>query len=384
MPSADQPSLLDLALAGENRGDGAAPLLVAEAIRELTICNSCRYCEGFCAVFPALTRRATVDSGDVAQLANLCHDCRACYDACMYSPPHEYELNLPKALSAVRLTDYDRYIWPRRVPAALSGAMGVVAGAVTATLLVVLLAVIHVGWSGIVATTSRAASPYRLIPYDELLACMLAAVLYSIAVILIAAGRYWDDVRGIHGSLARAITQAMWDAVTLRYMRGGGDGCYYPDDETPSTWRRHLHGLVAGGFGLCALSTVAAAVTQDIVGTEPPYPWLSVPVICGAAGGIGLLLGAVGLLRLKTQASHVTSFSQMTVKDYGLLVALAFLALSGLAVLLTRDTAAFGIVLLIHLSAVLEAMAMAPYSKLAHVVFRFLALVQDSLERQGP
>ena len=29
----------------------------AEVARQLQICNACRYCEGFCAVFPAMTRR---------------------------------------------------------------------------------------------------------------------------------------------------------------------------------------------------------------------------------------------------------------------------------------------------------------------------------------
>ena len=28
-----------------------------EVSRIMTICNACRYCEGFCAVFPAMTRR---------------------------------------------------------------------------------------------------------------------------------------------------------------------------------------------------------------------------------------------------------------------------------------------------------------------------------------
>ena len=28
-----------------------------EVARQLQICNACRYCEGFCAVFPAMTRR---------------------------------------------------------------------------------------------------------------------------------------------------------------------------------------------------------------------------------------------------------------------------------------------------------------------------------------
>ena len=29
----------------------------AEVARVMQICNACRYCEGFCAVFPAMTRR---------------------------------------------------------------------------------------------------------------------------------------------------------------------------------------------------------------------------------------------------------------------------------------------------------------------------------------
>ena len=32
----------------------------------MQICNACRYCEGFCAVFPAMTRRLEFDAADVA------------------------------------------------------------------------------------------------------------------------------------------------------------------------------------------------------------------------------------------------------------------------------------------------------------------------------
>jgi citrate/tricarballylate utilization protein len=83
-------------------------LLVDEATRQLDICNACRYCEGLCAVFPALSRRTVLSAGDVSQLANLCHDCRACYDACMYTAPHEFDLNVPAVLTEVQLADYQR------------------------------------------------------------------------------------------------------------------------------------------------------------------------------------------------------------------------------------------------------------------------------------
>ncbi|HEY1699600.1 MAG TPA: tricarballylate utilization 4Fe-4S protein TcuB [Trebonia sp.] len=359
------------------------PLLVAEASRQLDICNACRYCEGLCAVFPALERRATLDTGDVSQLANLCHDCRACFDACMYSSPHEFGLDVPRALSAVRAADYERHVWPARVPRALSGRPGTVLLGLVSVVIVLALAVAHAGWSGLVRSSGSAASPYQLVPYPALVTLMALAALYAIVIMGLAARAYWRAVSaaGAGRVTAGAIARAAWYAATLRYLRGGGVECYYPDDGQPSPGRRHLHAMVAYGFGLCLASTVAAGIEQDLIGIAPPYPWLSVPVLSGTIGGIALLIGCLCLLRLKARSSAVTSFAEMTVKDYGLLTALAFLAASGLAVLAARDTAAYGLILLIHLAAVVEAFAMTPYSKFVHVVFRFAALVRDNLER---
>ncbi|MBV8249280.1 MAG: tricarballylate utilization protein TcuB, partial [Comamonas sp.] len=57
-----------------------------EVARVMQICNACRYCEGFCAVFPAMTRRLEFGKADVHYLANLCHNCGACLHACQYAP----------------------------------------------------------------------------------------------------------------------------------------------------------------------------------------------------------------------------------------------------------------------------------------------------------
>ena len=46
----------------------------SEAARQLQICNACRYCEGFCAMFPAMTRRLAFGKADIHFLANLCHN----------------------------------------------------------------------------------------------------------------------------------------------------------------------------------------------------------------------------------------------------------------------------------------------------------------------
>lgn len=357
-------------------------LLVDDAVRQMNICNACRYCEGMCAVFPALSRRTVLDAGNISQLANLCHDCRACYDACMYTAPHEFDLNIPVVLTAARLENYRRYVWPARVPRLLRGWTGIFAGAGLSAALMVGIAAANAGWAAIVAVHDAGASPYVLVPDPVLVGLMLAAVAYSVVIGAVAARRFWTASGGsgveVHTS---AVLKAVWYALTLRYLRGGGTDCYYPEDDVPSPARRYLHILMVTGFGLCIVSTIAAAILQDIIGSEPPYAWLSVPVISGTVGGIGMIIGCAGLLLLKARSSQVTGIAQMNVKDYGLLTALTFLALSGLAVLLTRSTAAFGCVLLIHLSSVILAFASAPYSKFVHVVFRFAALVRDNAER---
>src|SRR5205807_1228175 len=75
---------------------------LAEADRILHICNACRYCEGYCAVFPAMERRLDFSHGDLRYLANLCHNCNECYHACQYAPPHEFAVDVPQTLAAVR------------------------------------------------------------------------------------------------------------------------------------------------------------------------------------------------------------------------------------------------------------------------------------------
>ena len=115
--------------------------LLEEANRQVTICNACRYCEGYCAVFPALERRSILREGDLALLANLCHDCRACYQACMYAPPHEFAVNIPAVLSDARLESYRRYAWPGVFAGLIARPGWAAAGA---SLLVGLLALVTV------------------------------------------------------------------------------------------------------------------------------------------------------------------------------------------------------------------------------------------------
>ena len=87
--------------------------LMREGEHLMTVCNSCRYCEGYCAVFPAMELRLNFTDGDLRYLANLCHNCSACYYACQYAPPHEFAINPARTFAKIRLESYRNYAWPK-------------------------------------------------------------------------------------------------------------------------------------------------------------------------------------------------------------------------------------------------------------------------------
>ena len=60
----------------------------AEARRILTLCQVCKYCNGYCDVFRAIESRRGFSAGDLGFLANLCHNCGNCWNACQYAPPN--------------------------------------------------------------------------------------------------------------------------------------------------------------------------------------------------------------------------------------------------------------------------------------------------------
>ena len=108
----------------------AIDLLDAEAERQFTLCNACRYCEGLCSVFPAMEFRSAFVTGDINYLANLCHDCRACADACPFSPPHEMAIDIPVLMSSIRARSFAQNARPRFMwnlltrPRALAAVVG--------------------------------------------------------------------------------------------------------------------------------------------------------------------------------------------------------------------------------------------------------------------
>lgn len=349
---------------------------------QFNVCNACRYCEGYCAVFPAAELRSIMSSGDVSYLANLCHDCRDCYDACMYAPPHEFEINIPKLLAEARVETYERYSWPGTLSRLLrkNGWSTAILG-IAAIAVIALTAAATAGTGTLLSVHHGAGAFYRVLPYPAMVAGGIAVALFG-ALVAIAGGlEFWKDTHGSPSEMMnwRALWGAAADAVTLRWMKGGGAGCYYPEQGRSSA-RRGYHALVLWGFLSAFVSTTLAALYQDVLNVVPPFAVLTAPVLFGTAGGVMLFIGCTGLTVLKITSDKVPAASEMTAMDYVFLAALNLVAITGLVLLVFRSAAAMGVLLSVHLGLVAVLFLTAPYGKFVHFVYRYLALVKRRIE----
>ncbi len=156
-------------------------------------------------------------------------------------------------------------------------------------------------------------------------------------------------------------------------------GCTYPDEQH-SQARRRLHHFTFYGFLLCLASTTVAAVYHSVFGWQAPYGYFSVPVVLGTLGGIGLLIGPVGFYALKLRRDSAIVDLKQDGMDISFLALLFLTSLTGLLLLVLRETAAMGPLLRIHLGVVLGLLLTLPYGKFVHSIYRLAALVRSALE----
>ena len=357
--------------------------LAAEAQRQFTVCNSCRYCEGYCAVFPALERRQLFTEGDLGYLANLCHDCRACYQACMYTEPHEFAINIPQLMADARPATYKRYARPRILATLFDGGVWTLV-LFTVTSIAVLFGLYAItSTSSLFASTSGPDSFYRVV--DEKVMALPALILSALIVVLCTGGLV-AFVRDRGGPRHALLDPQLWlrairEAASLRWLGASGNDCYYPDLDRPSPTRRITHHVLAYGFLITFASTVSAAFAQYILGQRPPFGWVSVPVILGTVGGIAVSAAAIAFVVMgRREASQVTAEEGESM-DLAFLVALLLVSVTGIALLATQKAAGvIHAVLLIHLATVLAFFILLPYGKMMHAVYRFGALLKNAHE----
>jgi len=351
----------------------------SEADRMLQICNACRYCEGFCAVFPAMTRRIEFTPSVVNYLANLCHNCGACLHACQYAPPHEFGVNIPRVMAQVRKDTYMTYAWPKSF-GALYKSNGVVVS-VAVSLSIAFFLLLSAFLNGSLSSGPLDGNFYAVFSHNTLALMFGAAFGFSILAIAIGLVHFWRGISAGEIS-ASAAAEATHDALTLKYLGGGhGDGCNNEDDAF-SLWRKRFHHFTFYGFMLCFAATSVATIYHYFLGLHAPYALSSLPVILGTLGGIGLLIGPAGLLYLNLQRNSEHGDASQKPMDRAFIVLLFMISISGLLLLAYRDTSAMVALLAVHLGFVMGFFLTMPYGKFAHGFYRVAALLENSIEKR--
>ena len=352
-----------------------------EADRVLTICNACRYCEGLCATFKAMTEHRTFLSSDLSHLANLCHNCTACLPNCQYAAPHEFAVNVPNTLTNLRLSSYERYAWPPALGRVYRNN-GVLLTAVIGLVLFAWLwgGALFVESGELLAESVVQGNFYAVVSHQVMMTMGLVTGGFAFFVLVMSARRCWHEI-GTQKMTWKAIRGALVSSATLENLGGGhGQGCEEVDGVLTGR-RRLFHHFTMYGFLLCFAATCVATFYDYALGLPAPYAFFSLPVILGTVGGIGLLIGPVGLYLLKRKsAPEVTTAAQKSL-DVPFLAALFLVSATGLLLLAFRSTNAMPILLLIHLGFVFGFFIALPYTKFVHGLYRFLALVEYSKSR---
>jgi citrate/tricarballylate utilization protein len=355
-----------------------------EARRQMAICNACRYCEGYCAVFPAMTLRREFTGGDLTHLANLCHGCKGCYHACQYAPPHAFGVNVPATFATIRAESYAQYAWPAGMGRAFerNGTLVTLAAFLSVTLVLLLTmalqdpAILYTAQTGVGAF-------FRVIPYGLMVG--MAGLSFGFALLAMGMGalRYWRGTAPRQKPITLApLAEAGLDILTLRNLGGGGHGCNDVDDSFSQT-RRWLHHAMFYGFMLCFAATTTGAIYHHVFGWKSPHAFLSLPVQFGTWGGVLLCIGTAGLLWVKTVTDPGPVAKRLLGGEYAMLALLFLIGATGLLLLVLRHTGAMGVLLAIHLGLVLALFLVMPYSKMVHGVYRGLALLRNAQEKRA-
>jgi len=372
------------------QGDVVPGTAEAEVARQLQICNACRYCEGFCAVFPAMTRRLEFGQTDIHYLANLCHNCGACLHACQYAPPHEFAVNVPQAMAKVRLQTYTDFAWPPslgRLYQRNGLTLALAAAGALAFFLLLTLWLKDTLWRVPVS-----ADFYAIFPHNLLVGLFAPVFLFAVLALALGVRRFWREVTPGHDCEAPAIAavqggatlEATRDALRLKYLDGGhGEGCHNEDDAWTKQ-RRVFHHATFYGFLLCFAATSVATLYHYLLGWAAPYDLPSLPKLLGAAGGVSLLVGTAGLFRLNLRRHPQHGDAAQKPMDRGFIALLFFTSLTGLGLWWARGTGVMPTMLALHLGCVMALFLTLPYGKFAHGIFRSAALFKWAIEKRLP
>ncbi|MBL4827896.1 MAG: tricarballylate utilization 4Fe-4S protein TcuB [Spongiibacteraceae bacterium] len=358
---------------------------IEEASLLMTICNACHYCEGHCAVFPAMERRLVFnDSATIDYLSNLCHQCGACYHHCQYAEPHEFNVNAPKIFEQARYQSYAEHAWPGFMSKLFEWGMRFSVYSLLASIIIFIGAVVFVsGPDSLIKPVSD--SFYSVIPHEVMASIFGALGFVVLLTWFMSARHFWCALSLPHPlKISWSIYGAGFlSALSLKNLDGGhGLGCYVPD-EAPSLAKRRFHHLTMYGFLACFAATSVGTAYHYLFGWPAPYGWLSLPKLLGVGGGIAMLIGIPGLFFINQKTEKAVKYTEQQGLGQGLMLLLFVTTLTGLLLPLLAGSSCLALMLCIHLGAVSALFLNFAWGKFIHGIYRLIALIADAYEKSS-
>lgn len=344
-----------------------------EATKSCIICNSCRYCEGLCAVFPAMEKKREFSLNDVDYLANLCHQCSECFYDCQYAPPHEFNVSIPTQFAKIRKESYKKYTFPNFLAFAFDK------NAILSS--IILVVALFLGFLMASSSASKQVNGdfFSVIPYEYMVYTFSFVSLLVFLALCVSLFKFIKAIE-LKAINLKALFQSLKDIFTMKYMGGhNSQGCTYPN-ENRSNIRRVFHHLTAYGFLFCFIATSLGAIYHHFLHIYAPYDFTQLPKIFGTIGGALLCIGVFGLFVLKLNADENIVDKESVSMDYAFLAMLFLASFTGLLLMFVRQTMWLNLALFFHLSVVLAFFIMIPYSKFVHMFYRFIALLKYNTE----
>jgi citrate/tricarballylate utilization protein len=228
---------------------------------------------------------------------------------------------------------------------------------------------------------------YAIFPHNLMVSMFAPIFLWSVLALVLGVMKFWREVTPATSGAplsSPAAAEAAHDALRLKYLGGGhGDGCNNEDDAFTLA-RKRMHHLTFYGFMLCFAATSVATVYHYAFDWPAPYDFFSLPKILGTVGGIALTVGTLGLWRLNLARDPQHGDAQQRPMDRGFIALLFFISVTGLALMLSKNTAAMPVLLAVHLGMVMALFLTLPYGKFAHGIFRTAALLRFAVEKRQP
>ena len=378
---------------------GLYPELQQYGATDMSACFSCGTCTAICplsendATFPRrMIRYAQVGMKDALLSSKelwSCYHCGECSDSCpTEADPGEFMAAARRyAIASYDATGLARlmYLWPAL-------------GTVFALALAAFFALFMYTAAGTQSTETLAI--FEFIPaeliHDLGIVVMILVLLAGFAGIARMARRIgrregvgWRTVFGGRTALARS-GRAAWSAVGRESL---GQARYRAECETEEAavarYRRRwfVHAMVVWGF-LGLLAATALDWGLDILGikaTGTPVPiWYPVRLL-GTVAGFMLVYGTSVMILDRLRAAS-SSVARSATADWTLLALLWITGVTGfgleLALYLPEPPAWGYWVFLFHVAVAMELVLLAPFMKLAHAVYRPVALFFVALARE--